>query len=180
MAVTEQAPAYHLTSILAVETGREPALAARLRALSGADPSPFTRLPATHYVRLAPFDRLGANVPGEEVEPVEGTYLLVSFIFDGDPDRYLVALARVCRQEVEDIFGCCEGWPGPRDLAAFATWVRSGEQSALHRFGALPASAPHIRSVLDLRQQLINFAVDTQDLSASDLHEAYLKQFGPP
>jgi len=180
VAVTNEAPAYHLTSILAVKPGHEPTLATRLRALSAADPSPFARLPATHYVRLAPFDHLGADVPGEAVEPVGGTYLLVSFIFDGDPDRYLVALARVCRREVEDIFGCCEGWPGPLDLAAFAAWVRGGERDALHRFGALPASAPHIRSVLDLRRRLIDFAVDTQDVSASDLHEAYLKQFGPP
>jgi len=178
--VNKPAPAYHLTSILAVKKGHELSLASRLSALFAADPAPFARLPATHYVRLAPFDRLGADRPGEKVELVGGTYLLVSFIFDGDPDRYLVALARLCRPEVEDIFGCCEGWPGPQDLAAFAAWVRSGERGALHRFGALPASAPQIRRALDLRQRIIDFAVDTQDLSASDLHEAYLEQFGSP
>jgi hypothetical protein len=180
VAVTEQAPAYHLTSILAVKAGQEPTLAGRLQALTAANPSPFARLPATHYVRLAPFDHLGANVPGEEEELLGGTYLLVSLIFDGDPDRYLVALARVCAQEVEGIFGCCEGWAGTRDLAAFAALVRGSERPALHRFGALPASAPHIRSVLDLRRRLIAFAVETQDLSAADLHEAYRKQFGSP
>jgi hypothetical protein len=178
VAVTQ--PAYHLTSILAAKKGLEPTLSARLGELSAADPSPFARLPATHYVRLAPFDHLGADVAGEEVEDLGGTYLLVSLIFDGDPDRYLVALARLCRSEVEGIFGCCEGWPGSRDLAAFAAWIRGHERSPLHRFGALPASAPHIRRALDRRQQLIAFAVDSQDLAAADLHAAYLKQFGSP
>jgi hypothetical protein len=178
--VTKEAPVYHLTSILAVKPGREQILATGLRALSAADPSPWTRLPATHYVRLAPFDHLGADVPGEMVEPLGRTYLLASFIFDGDPDRYLVALARVCRQEVADIFGSCEGWSGSSDLAAFAAWVRGGERHALHRFGALTASAARIRRVVDLRRRLIDFAVSTQDVSASDLHQAYLKQFGSP
>jgi hypothetical protein len=178
VAVTS-APAYQLTSILAAKKGLEATLTARLSELSAADPSPFARLPATHYVRLAPFDQLGADVPGEEVEDLGGTYLLVSLIFDGDPDRYLAALARVCRPEVEAIFGCCEGWPGPRDLAAFADWIRRHERAPLHRFGALPASAPHIRSALEKRQRLIAFAVDTQDLPAAELHEAYLKQFDP-
>jgi hypothetical protein len=178
--VSKQAQAYHLTSILAVKPGHEPTLAARLSALSAVDPSPFARLPATHYVRLAPFDRLGANVPGETVEHLGGTYLLVNLIFDGDPDRYLVALARAGRPEVEDIFGCCEGWPGQRDLAAFAAWVRRCERAPLHRFGAVAASAPHIRRVLDLRQRLIALAVDSQDACASDLHEAYLTRFASP
>jgi hypothetical protein len=176
--VTPPAPAYHLTSILAAKKGLEAALSARLSELSAADPSPFARLPATHYVRLTPFDHLGADVPGEAVEHLGGTCLLVSFIFDGDPDRYLMALARLCRPEVEDIFGCCEGWPGPRDLAAFAGWIRRHEHIPLHRFGALPATAPHVRRALDSRQRLIAFAVETQDFPAAALHEAYLNQFG--
>jgi hypothetical protein len=180
VAVTKPAAAYHLTSILAAKKGLEPTLTARLNELSAAEASPFARLPATHYVRLAPFDHLGADAPGETVEDLGGTYLLVSFIFDGDPDRYLMALARICRPEVEDIFGCCGGWPGSRDLAAFAGWIRRHECGPLHRFGALPASAPHIRSALDTRQRLIAFAVATQDLPAAELHEAYLKQFASP
>jgi hypothetical protein len=175
--VVTSPPAYHLTSILAVKPEHRHALVARLNELP--EPSPFARLPGTHYVRLAPFDHLGADRPGEEVEQLDGTYLLASFIFDGDPGRYLVSLARICRDEVEAIFGCCEGWPGARDLAAFSAWVRDRECDALHRFGALPATAGHIRRALDLRQRLIGFAVDSQDLAAEDLHQAYLKRFGP-
>jgi hypothetical protein len=169
-----------LTAIFAVRPFDERTLAARLHRLAALDTSPFARLPATHYVRLAPFDRLGADRPGEEVEYLGAPYLLASIVFDGDPDRYLMSLARLCRQEVEEIFGCCEDWPGPSDLAAFAAWVRQHEYESLHQFGALPASAPQILTALALRQRLVGFAVRTQDLPADDLHEAYLREFGTP
>jgi hypothetical protein len=172
--------AYQLTAILAVQPSEETTLSARLAELSALDTSPFARLAATHYIRLAPFDRLGADRPGEEVEQLHATYLLASMVFDGDPDRYLMTLGRVCRKEVEEIFGCCEGWPGRDDLAAFAAWIRQHEHGPLHRFGALTATAPQIIAALEQRQRLIGFAVDTQDLAPEELHAAYLREFGAP
>jgi hypothetical protein len=171
---------YQLTAILAVRPSEEATLSARLAELSALDISPFGRLAATHYVRLAPFDRLGADRPGEEVEHLHATYLLTSIVFDGDPDRYLMTLARVCRREAEEIFGCCEGWPGRDDLAAFAAWIRQHELGPLHRFGALPTAAPQIVAALAQRQRLIGFAVETQDLAPNDLYAAYLQEFGAP
>jgi hypothetical protein len=171
---------YQLTAILAVRQSEEHALAARLRQLAVGETSPFARLPAIHYVRLAPFNRLGADRRGEEVEELGAAYLLASLVFDGDPDRFLMSLGRVCRQEVEEIFGCCEGWPGRSDLAAFAAWIRRHECDPLHHFGALPATSPQIRTALALRQRIIGFAVATQDLSADDLHVAHLREFGTP
>jgi hypothetical protein len=171
--------AYQLTAILAVRDSEHHALADRLRALTALETSPFTRLPATHYVRLAPFNRLGADRPGEVVEELGAAYLLASLVFDGDPNRYLMSLARVCRQEVEQIFGCCLGWPGPSDLTAFAAWILQHECAPLHRFGASPAASPGILAALALRRRIVGFAVGTQDLAADALHQAYLKEFGP-
>jgi hypothetical protein len=178
MVVSRPSSPSTLTAIFAVRPSEEQTLAARLHRLAALDTSPFARLPATHYVRLAPFDRLGADRPGEEEEYLGAPYLLASVVFDGDPDRYLMSLARLCRQEVEEIFGCCEDWPGPSDLAAFAAWVRRHEYASLHHFGALPATAPQIVAALALRRRLVGFAIRTQDLPADDLHEAYLHEFG--
>ena len=86
----------------------------------------------------------------------------------------------MCRQEVEEIFGCCEGWPGRDDLAAFAAWIRQHEYEPLHRFGALPATAPQIIAAVAQRDRLIGFAVETQDLAAEELHAAYLREFNGP
>jgi hypothetical protein len=180
LALSPATGAYQLTAILAVRPPEEATLSARLAELSALDISPFGRLAATHYVRLAPFDRLGADRPGEQVEHLGATYLLTSIVFDGDPDRYLMTLARVCRQEVGEIFGCCEGWPGGDDLAAFAAWIRRHECGPLHRFGAVRATGPQIIAALAQRDRLIGFAVGTQDLTAEDLHAAYLREFGPP
>jgi hypothetical protein len=178
VAVNPPPVAYQLTAIFAVREQEEQILAGRLRALAALDVSPFARLPATHYVRLAPFNRLGADRPGEVVEELGAPYLLAGVVFDGDPDRYLLSLARVCRQEVGAIFGCCQGWPGSQDLAAFAAWVRQHECASLHRFGASPAAAPQIQAALALRRRVVGFAAGSQDLSPEDLHDAYRKEFG--
>lgn len=180
MALSPATGPYQLTAILAVRSSEEATLSARLAELAALDASPFGRLAATHYVRLAPFDRLGADRPGEEIEHLDATYLLTSIVFDGDPDRYLMTLARVCRREVEEIFGCCDGWPGRDDLVAFAAWIRQHEYGPLHRFGALPVTAPQIVAALAQRDRLIGFAVDTQDLAAEELHAAYLREFSGP
>ncbi len=178
MAVNPPPAAYQLTAILAVRDSEEHALADRLRALSALETSPFARLPATHYVRLAPFNRLGADRPGEVVEELGAAYMLASLVFDGDPNRYLMSLARVCPKEVEEIFGRCHGWPGRSDLAAFAAWILGHECAPLHRFGASPVTSPSVLAALALRQRIVSFAVGTQDLPADDLHDAYLKEFG--
>jgi hypothetical protein len=179
MALNRPGVAYHLTAVVPVRADRQPELPLRLGELADLRPSPFAQLPATHYVRLAPFSHLGASRPGEHIERLHAGYLLTSIIFDGDPDRYLLALARRCRQQVEDIWGCCEGCPPAGDATAFAAWLRGHELAALHCFATIPdATAPRIRAALSLRRRLIRFAVATQDCAPAGLRRAYLDEFG--
>ncbi len=181
MAVKRPGVAYHLTAIAPVRPGLRRALAGRLNELRTERPSPFERLPGTHFVRVAPFDRLGVTRQGEQAERLPAGYLLTSLIFDGDPDRYLVALALRCREQVAGIWGCCEGCPPAGDGIAFAAWLRSCELDALHCFATVPdASAPRIRTALDMRRRLIRFAVATQDHSPGELQAAFHQEFGNP
>jgi hypothetical protein len=178
LALNTAGVAYHLTAISPVRPEHRRTLTSRLAGLAAEDPSPFARLPATHYVRLVPFDHLGAIGRGERMEPLHARYLLTSLIFDGDPNRYLVELAGVCRRQVEDVWGSCEGCPGPDDGVAFASWLRHDELDALHSFATIPAAtARRIRSALSLRQRLIHFAVASQNSTAEDLHRAYRSEF---
>jgi hypothetical protein len=179
VALNRPGVAYHLTAIAPVRPEARSMLTRRLGELRATRPSPFARLADTHYVRLAPFSHLGATRAGEHLERLHARYLLTSLIFDGDPDRYLVALARECSQQVEDVWACCDGCPGAGDAAAFARWLRSHERAALHCFATVPdATAPRIGAALSLRQRLIHFAVDSQDRPAADLHRAFLDEFG--
>lgn len=137
---------------------RETALRARLGAL---EQSPLARLPLpTHFARWV-------------VMALDGPRLLFSSRFDGEPDRYLDALARL--EEAAQIWGHCEGL---EDRAALRQYLERHRLRSPYVLSAWPkASVAEVNTALDRRSALSRFAVEAEGLDPVGLAHAFRERF---
>jgi hypothetical protein len=162
--------AYALTVLTAVMPGHEAPLRHCLAKLNRGEASPLASLPATHFARWVVFER-PAHTGGS-------THLLFDSCLDGDRDEYLEALRTVISAEVDAIWKHCVGYPGSGEAQEFATYFRRHQVDARLFLAAYPvASVQEVRSSLELRQRLIDFAVATQGFDALALLAAYREGF---
>jgi hypothetical protein len=168
-----------LTVLTPILLGREEDLKACLDQLSSREPSPFQRLGKTHFARWVVIDQLVHETRSEKRDSLKSHYLLFTAIHDGAPDHYLESLCTEMAPEVNEIWGHCVGYPGSADHTAFKVYFERNQLDAGLFFAAYAdAPLPEVRESLAFREKLIRFAVETQDLEAGPLYEAYRKTFG--
>ena len=136
--------------LLPVEPSRVEDLRAVLKGLDGSmggsarPPSPFSRVPGTHFARLVLIDRrCGTPNPVPKGTPsmpmLRSAWLLFSADFDGAFDEWEFARRKVYRREFERyapglndcddlraVWSCCRGYPGRDDPKGFAEWLWKG------------------------------------------------------
>jgi hypothetical protein len=174
--------AYALNVLTPISPGREAELRDLLAAIPLAAHSPFARLPATHFARLAIIDRLAFEGPRGRKPELRLQYLLFSSVFDGPLDDYLRALCARIPREAEEIWGCCVGAPQPvaADAATFASWIRHNQVQTGAFFAPYgDATVDRITHGLELSRTLREFAEQTQYLIAPQLKERFHSTFGP-
>jgi hypothetical protein len=103
-------------------------------------PTPLTTIPTIHFARWAlihPAQLKSRNRPAEEGKPKkqskaleskeEHTWLLTAVVFDGEASVYSRELASMIGDQLDGIFGNCEGYPSQgaaRDSEGLWTWFR--------------------------------------------------------
>lgn len=170
--------AYALTTFARVLPGREDELEAYLEALpTGAD-SPFARIDTLHIARVQLFRALVHQGPKQrKTDTLRHTHLVFTSTIDGDLEPYLDWLAALV-PECDEWWGRCVGYPGRHDRAQFHAWVRSIQaQPGLFRSAMPNASVVEVREALALRERVIDFAVEAQGLSATELRERFRATF---
>ena len=169
---------YTLLVLTPIRPGQDDALRAYLEALRG-DDSPLARLPRTHVARWLIMDEMPAP-PGLDVhDTLGGPYLLFTSAFDGDLDSYLAELAERLAPEAGEIWGRCIGCPQPAEGAAQKAYLGRNQIDCGFAFAAYGhASVQRIRSALDKRERLIDFAVRAQELAPAQRQAAFLAEFG--
>lgn len=170
--------AYALTTIGRVRDGEADALEAYLDALPVGTDSPFARIDTLHTARVQLFRRLVHQGPKQRrADTLRHAHLVFTSTIDGDVDDYLDALAERV-PECDAWWGRCAGYPGREDRAAFRAYVRSIQarpglfQSAMPR-----ATVREVREALELRERVIDFAVEAQGLDAAELQERFRARF---
>jgi hypothetical protein len=169
---------YTLLVLTPIQPGEEDALRAYLEALPR-DDSPLARLPRTHLARWLILDDMPAP-PGRDLhDPLGGPYLLFTSAFDGDLDSYLGELAERLVPAAGEIWGRCIGCPQPAAGAALKAYLAHNQIDCGFAFAAYgDASVARIRSALDKRERLIDFAVRAQELEPARRRAAFLDEFG--
>jgi hypothetical protein len=169
---------YSLLVLTPIRPGEEDALRAYLEALPR-DGSPLARLPRTHLARWLILDDM-PTPPGRDLhDPLGGPYLLFTSAFDRDLDSYLDELAERLVPEASEIWGRCIGCPQPAAGAALKAYLGRNQIDCGFAFAAYGnASVARIRSALDTRERLIDFAVRAQELEPAQRRVAFLDEFG--
>jgi len=159
--------------------GREQALREYLDGLDR-DDSPLARVPRTHIARWIIMPAEMPVAPGTDLHDPLGTpFLLFTSDFDGDVDSYLHELVAQMPEEAAAIWGHCVGCPKPAEGAALKAYIHRNQVDSGFAFAAYgDASVDRIRTALDKRARLIDFAVRAQDMAPVKRRKAFLKEFG--
>ena len=169
---------YALTLMTPIERGREIALREYLESLPIGAESPLARLERTHMARWVIVPKVFYQGPPQKPDQLKSQWLVFTSDFDGELEGYLDDICGQMSEEADAIWGHCVGYPGAADRDAFKRYMRHHQIKTTIPFGAYPDSTvAEVHEALTLRERLIAFAVEAQELNPVELYEAYLKAF---
>jgi hypothetical protein len=168
-----------LTVLTPIVRGQESELAGHLDALPTGDASPLARVPGTHIARWVLVDDVVYEGAGQKRDALRSSRLLFTSNHDGDPDAYMEALASALRADADAIWGHCVGYPGSGSPRAFAAWLRAHAIESSLFFAAYgDQTLAQVRSNLDSRARVMEFALRAQGLGPEDLQREFRAAFG--
>jgi hypothetical protein len=171
--------AYALMVMTPIKDGEEQALRDYLAQLPTGAASPLARLGTTHLGRWLVLHDLVYEGPPQDRDSLQSAYLIFTSNFDGDLAPYLADLHRHLRDEADQIWGRCVGYPGGDDAEEFATYLHHNQVDTTFFFSAYgDATVPDVLRALDLRERVTALAIATQTASAAELRSAYLATIG--
>jgi hypothetical protein len=165
--------AYSLTVIAPIVAGREVEARDALEALD----APLARLQNLHFSRIHVVDELVYQGPKQRHrEHLSASLLIFTSTFDGKTlEPYLEALRTDAEPDAWWQF--CVGYPGSAD-PGFADWVRAHQiTSSLFASAHPEARVPHVLESLELRERIIDFAIEAQGLDAAALQSRFRETF---
>ncbi len=166
--------AYSLTVIAPVVAGREQEARDALEALD----APLARLENLHFSRIHVVDELVYQGPKQRHrDHLRSAQLIFTSTFDGRSlEPYLEALRT--RADPDSWWRFCAGYPGSGDGDAFAGWVRAHQiDSSLFASAHPQARVPHVLESLELRERIIDFAIEAHGLDAAALQARFRETF---
>jgi hypothetical protein len=171
--------AYALTVLTPILDGHVQPLTEHLEALPEGPESPFARVPGTHLARWVVIDQVKYQGHGQRHrDALSSSRLLFTSNFDGPLDPYLEALRTGLGEDADAVWSHCRGYPGHEDRAGFAGWLRAHALEAALFFAAYGGhTLEQVRSNLDKRARLIEFALGAQGLDGAELKARFEEAF---
>jgi hypothetical protein len=163
--------------ITPVHAGHEELLRSHLRGLSTGAGSPLASLSTVHFARWVVFNP-PLDVDETGAAGARRSYLLFDICFDDTLDALLESMRTTMNDVVDAVWQHCDGFPGCSDGHEFSAYFRRHRLDANIFLAAYSdATVEDVRTSLELRRRLIDFAVATQGLDAPTLRAAYLDAF---
>jgi hypothetical protein len=161
-----------LAVLLPLLDGRKDELSDALAAMPAGRASPFAQIGSTHFARLVLLDKFPGKRRG--TLPDMPACLFFAAEFDISVAGYLEALCTLLPDDADAIFGTCVSYPGASVPPLFADWMLRHRISAGFSLHANPqASVRQVVDSLRLREQIIEFAVQTRRLPPRALRDAW-------
>jgi hypothetical protein len=137
---------------------------------------PFAIAPYTHLTRLVVMDDvIYVGMPSCE-EHLKFKYLVWEANFDGDLDRYLVALAQTVPDQINAIWSHCVGYPGTANLDKFLTYMKSCQLETTFYFAAVnDKSLTQTLTALQTQRAVADFIARHRGIPAPELQREFLK-----
>ena len=170
--------AYSLTVLAPVLPGHVEPLTAHLDGLRSGDASPLARVAGTHFARWVVIPDVIYEGAGQRRDSLRAPRLLFTSNFDGALEPYLEALRTGLGDDADAIWGHCAGYPGHGDPAGFAAWMTAHQIDSTLFFAAYgDQTVGEVKTNLELRTRLIEFALRAQGLGAEQLKSEFQAAF---
>ena len=171
--------AYALTVLTPILDGHVQELTEHLDALPEGAGSPLARVPGTHLARWVVIDQVKYQGHAQRHrDALRASRLLFTSNFDGPLEPYLEALRTGLAEDADAVWRHCRGYPGHRDRAGFARWLRAHELEAALFFAAYGTQTlEQVHANLDKRARLIEFALEAQGLEPEALKARFQERF---
>jgi hypothetical protein len=147
------------------------------RRVAAGIPTPIGRIPSIHFARwliVVPahylFYDAGGRVPGY----LYTSWLLFTSNFDGDMQTYLRDFGVFLAEDVDRIWGNCEGYPpeGARSFDAYWAYAKKHQLTTQAFYNAYPGlSVPRIRELATFRQLFDQFVAETRRRDGSSIED---------
>jgi hypothetical protein len=136
--------------------------------------SPFATLSSTHLSRLVVMDDvIYVGTPARE-EHLQSKYLVFESNFDGDLDTYLTRMAKEIPELVESVWSHCVGYPGVRDPAAFAAYMKQCQIETTFYFADVNnQTVKSTLRALKVQASVADFIARHQGKPAAELQAAF-------
>jgi hypothetical protein len=157
----------HVTVLTPVLPSRRRTLDALLERWNGN--SPFARVPALHLARLTILDDLRG--PRGRV-PLDPAHLVFAATVDGSANELPGMLAALMGDSCDELWACCDGYPGSADTAAFGAYLQAHRIVAELVFATFTASVSEIRDALALQAALGRIVAMGAAMDAGSLRAA--------
>ncbi len=137
----------------------------------------FAKVSSTHLARLVVMDDVVfVGTPARE-EHLQSKYLVFETNFDGDLDTYLQRMAREAPDEVHAVWQHCVGYPGVKDPAAFAAYMKKCQIETTYFFADVNnKTVQQTLRALKLQSGVARFIGANQGKSPSEIQAAF-RQF---
>ena len=170
-----------LTVLAPILPGHAGDLGEAVRGFGRGPDSPFAAVPGLHFGRWVIVPQLIWEPVGQEPsERLASQYLLFSTSSTGTLDQHLAALRTHMPDACDTVFGHCVNYPGARAASDFDAWLRRGQlHTSLFHAGYPHASPEEVRAAVALRDELVTYALEAQELTPADAQSRYLERFGP-
>lgn len=137
--------------------------------------NPIGRLAMIHFARwqiLLPDHYLHYDKDGRVEGHQYQSWLLFTSNFDGDLKVYLNEFSAFIADDVDRIWGNCEGYPagGSRDFDAYWAYAKKHQITTQAYFNAYPGlSVPRIHELMTFRRLFDEFVAETRRLDGSSI-----------
>jgi hypothetical protein len=137
----------------------------------------FAKVSSTHLARLVVMDDVVfVGTPARE-EHLQSKYLVFEANFDGDLDTYLERMARDAPEEVHAVWQHCVGYPGVKDPAAFAAYMKKCQIETTYFFADVNnKTVQQTLRALKVQSGVARFIEANQLKPASEIQAAF-RQF---
>src|ERR1039457_4240087 len=127
----------------------------------------FAKVSSTHLARLVVMDDVVFVGTPARQEHLRSKYLVFETNFDGDLDTYLERMAREAPEEVHAVWQHCVGYPGVKDPAAFAAYMKKCQIETTYFFADVNnKTVQQTLRALKLQSGVAHFIEVTQGRSA--------------
>ncbi len=170
--------AYALTTFARIQALRADELEDYLAAMPRGSRSPLARIGALHLSRLHIVRELVFQGPNQRHrDHLRHAHLVFTSTFNGELDGFLEDL-RTAVPECDEWWGRCVGYPGRDDEGAFAAYVRSLQvDTSLFQSPIPTTTVAEVHAAAALRENVIDFAIETQGLDAASLRARFRETF---